>query len=102
MTALISGTFSATGNSAVFSPRSDFMNNNYTLSIWGTFSASVQLEREFDNSGVWQPITIGGAQAFTYTAPASEDLVMAERGVLFRLSCTWGSGAVSYRVGQTQ
>jgi hypothetical protein len=102
MSILISGAFTATGNSASFSPRADFMNNNYTLSVWGTFVGTVSLQRSFDGGITWLPLTLNGASTATFTAPCSEDLTAAERGCLFRLSCTWTSGTVSYRVGQTQ
>jgi hypothetical protein len=93
----VTGTFGATGQSAAFAPISA---RPFNVSVWGTFSGSVQLERSFDGSA-WLPITAAGMQLYVWSAPASEVAEEPEYGVLYRLNCTaYASGTINYRMSQ--
>ena len=96
--AAVTGTFTATGQSASFDP---LQGRNFNISLWGTFVATVQLERSFDSGTTWLPITAAGTHLFKWTAPASEQNQEDEYIVIFRLNCTsFTSGTVNYRISQ--
>lgn len=95
---LVSGAFTGTGQSAAISPIPE---QGFNVSLWGTFVASVRLERSLDNGTTWLPITAGGSAMFTWTSPASEENEEPESGALYRLNCTaYTSGTVNYRISQ--
>lgn len=97
------GTFTATGQSASFLADGigDLVDHAFNLSLWGTFVASVQLERSFDGGTTWLPLTANGTQIYKFTAPCSEGGDETEAGVLYRLNCTaYTSGTVNYRLSQ--
>lgn len=99
----LTGTFTATGQSASFQPDGidDRAGIQFNVSLWGTFVGTVQLERSFDNGTTWLPITSAGAAAFKYTAPASESVSEPEADTLYRLNCTaYTSGTVNYRLSE--
>lgn len=94
----IGGTFTATGQSASFTP---LAGRSFNTSVWGTFVATVQLERSFDAGTTWLPTTASGTQLNKWTAPVSEQWSDDEFGVLYRLNCTsYTSGAGNYRISQ--
>lgn len=89
------GTFTATGQSADATFKGEF-----NVSLWGTFVATVQLERSFDAGSTWLPVTALGT-GITFTAPATEVFSEPEAGVRYRLNCTaYTSGTVNYRISQ--
>lgn len=103
MSQALTGTFAATGQSAVFLPDGigDLVDRAFNISLWGTFVATVQLERSFDNGVTWLPLTAGGTATLKFTAPCSESAGETEAGVLYRLNCTaYTSGTVNYRLSQ--
>jgi len=94
----IASTFTGTGQSASFTP---VARRAFNVSIWGTFGATVQLERSFDAGATWLPITAAGFQLYVWTAPASEMAQEDQASVLYRLNCTaMASGTVNYRISQ--
>ena len=94
----VTGTFTATGQSASFPP---FAGSDFNVSLWGTFVASIQLERSFDNGTTWLPVTAGGSALYAFTAPASEIATEPEQGVIYRWNCTaFTSGTVNYRISR--
>ena len=94
----VTGAFAATGQSSPFKP---IYGRSFNISVWGTFSGTVQLERTFDNGTNWLPVTAGGVGAYVWTAPASESTVEDEVGVAYRFNCTaYTSGTVNYRMSQ--
>ena len=97
----VTGTFAATGQSAVFSPQGiNPVSRPFNLSLWGTFAATVQLERSFDGA-TWLPLTALGTAVYVFTAPCSETAEETEMGVVYRLNCTsYTSGTVNYRLSQ--
>ena len=94
----VTGTFSATGQSASFAPVGG---RGFNASLWGTFSATVQIERSFDGGTTWLPLTADAIAIEKFTAPCSESLQEDEAGVLYRFNCTaYTSGTVNYRLSQ--
>lgn len=69
-------------------------------SVWGTFSATVAIERSFDGGTTWVPVSrdmIGTGTAFT--VPASVQIVETESGVLYRMSLSaYTSGTANVRL----
>jgi hypothetical protein len=96
--AAVTGTFTATGQSASFTP---ICGRPFNVTLSGTFVASVQLERSFDAGSNWHPITAAGTQLYAWTAAASETAEEHESGPIYRLNCTaYTSGTVNYRISQ--
>ena len=100
MTTLVTGALTATGSSATVFPRSDLIATAFNLSLWGSFSATVQIQRSFDNGATWLPRTSNGT-VIAYTAPCSEIVAEPESGVAYRVTVTaFSSGTVNYRISQ--
>lgn len=115
---VLSGTFAAAGQSgnlgAVGMTRRDQFSTaekddntatfygGFNVAIWGTFVATVTVERSFDGGTTWVPVAAtAGGSALSHTAPTSYSLQEVERDVLYRLNCTaYTSGTVNYRVSQ--
>ena len=88
MATLISGSFTTTGVS-----NSSMIYRNFNVSVQGTFVATVDLERSFDNGTTWEVVE-------SYTAPVSKSLNEVEALVSYRLNCSaFTSGQVNYRIG---
>jgi hypothetical protein len=93
------GSFTATGQSGVFRPAAGRPFNGF---LRGTFVASAQLERSFDDGATWGVCSrdSAGTQA-AYTAPADIQGEEPEAGVLYRWNCTaYTSGTITYRMSQ--
>lgn len=75
---------------------------DFNFALWGTFSATIQLEKSFDGGSTWLVCcedTYGTAAA--YTAPVNLSGYEPEYGVLYRWNCTaYTSGTVNYRISQ--
>lgn len=72
---------------------------NFNLALWGTFSATVVLERSFDGGVTWLPVTFTDGAALSYTGPMSCTWSEPEAGVLYRPRCSvYSSGTVYWRV----
>lgn len=96
----VTGSFAATGQSAGITVKGvdDQRAHPLNISLWGTFVATVQVERSFDNGTTWLPLTALGS-SIPFTAPASEVFDEGETGVQYRLNCTsYTSGTVNYRL----
>jgi hypothetical protein len=91
------GTFTATGGGQAIPVRQDDLN----LSLWGTFSASITLERSFDNGTTWLPCTYIDGSPLVWTGPMSTGFAESESGTQYRFNCTsYSSGTVNYRISQ--
>ena len=67
----------------------------YNLSIWGAFTATVELQRSFDNGVTW-------LTAKSVTTPFEGVGIEVEAGVLYRVAVTgYTSGQINYRLGLT-
>ena len=95
---LISGSFSGTGQSAV-RPFLGYFN----VSIFGTFSGTVDIEKSFDNGANWLKVSVNASGSpASYTNPVSVIVLEPESQVLYRLNCTtYTSGTINYRVSQS-
>jgi len=99
------GSFTATGQSESFRPdlRSTHMPGaTFNLSIWGTFTGTIELERSFDDGSTWLKCSRDSAgTAASFTAAASVVVEEPEAGVLYRLNATALSvGTANYRMSQ--
>lgn len=84
----ISGTFTETGTSAKIPCLRKF-----NVSLYGTWSGTVSLERSFDAGATWETRA-------TYTTNTSTILEEVEVNVFYRFNCTtYTSGTVNYRIG---
>src|ERR1019366_5954176 len=94
----VSGTFTATGHSAAFVPDAG---RSFNISLWGAFSATIQLERSFDGT-TWLPLTAAGIQLCIWTGPASEGWEEDRTSTQYRLNIptTYTSGTVNYLINQ--
>lgn len=102
-TGKVTGAFAATGQSERFAPDSrPGAPRRFNLSLWGTFSGTVQVERSFDRGASWLACSRDGAGTpAAYSAPVSLVMEEPEAGVLYRLNCTaLTSGTVNYRLSQ--
>lgn len=88
MTEKFSGTFSGTGQSS-----SSGLFGYFNLSLSGFGTATVQLQRSYDQGVTWKTRT-------SYTADTEAVIQEPEYGVLYRLNCSaYTSGTIAYRVG---
>ncbi|HMP63137.1 MAG TPA: hypothetical protein PKA17_08670, partial [Phenylobacterium sp.] len=87
-TGKVTGLFSATGQSEKFAPDSrPGAPRRFNLSLWGTFSGSVQVERSFDGGTSWIACSRDGAGSpALYSAPVSLVMEEPEAGVIYRLN----------------
>ncbi len=102
-TGKVTGAFAGTGQSERFAPDArPGAPRRFNLSLWGSFSGTVQVERSFDRGTSWLVCARDGAGApAANSAPVSLILEEVEAGVLYRLNCTaLSSGAISYRLSQ--
>lgn len=74
----------------------------FNIAIWGTFVASIALEKSFDEGATWLPVGQGGMSgaAVVFTSPLTTQVFEPEGGMLYRLNCTWTSGTANYRISQ--
>jgi hypothetical protein len=92
----LTGNFSAAGQGAAVD-----VSGRFNITLWGSFAATVQIERSFDGGLNWHPCTFSDGTANTWTAPISIVADEPEAGVRYRLACTsYTSGTVNYRVSQ--
>ncbi len=83
----VAGSFTATGASSHFVTRRGF---NLSLSGFGT--ATVELQRSFDQGATWLTVK-------SYTAAVERVVDDPEHGVYYRLECTsYSSGTILYRM----
>jgi hypothetical protein len=95
--ALVAGSFAGTGASSAVA-----VAGRFNINLTGFGSATVKVERSFDNGSSWHIASrdAAGTEA-AYTANASLVADEPERGVLYRLNCTnFSSGPIVYRISQ--
>ena len=92
-----SGAFSGTGAGAGVA-----LCGPFNLSVWGTFVATVVVERSFDGGTTWLPLSLDTyGTTVSLTAPCSLIVSEPETGVLYRLRCSaFTSGTASWRLSQ--
>lgn len=68
------------------------------VSIYGTFSATVQLQRSLDGGATWHPVTAAENNSQDQSAAIELDY-MAPAGMLLRVRCTsYTSGTVNVQM----
>lgn len=73
---------------------------SFNAALSGTFVATLQLERSYDNGFSYHPLTAMGT-AIVFTAPCEELFAEAEPGVLYAWRCTaYTSGTIECRISQ--
>jgi hypothetical protein len=94
---LIAGTLTSATNSAAA-----IIYGSFNVSLWGTFSATVQLQRSFDGGTTWLPVSSDPAgDPLQWTVPVSLTWTEVEHTVGYRLACTaYTSGTANYRLSQ--
>ena len=107
--AVVSGSFSATGQSAPFvfwGPFNLVLYGNSGPN--GNWNGTVRLERSFDGGTTWIVCGVGGsgAQAVWSSSGTGSDVSVVvgepEKGVAYRLNCTaFSSGPINYRLSTT-
>lgn len=107
MTQTVTGSFSATGQSATFKPKIRAMAwGAFNLFLNGAGTATVELEKSYDPDAVsptWHKIYAGGVQLYkwNYAGTALTEVVdEPSAGVGYRLNCTAYTSAVSYQMSQ--
>lgn len=100
----VTGSFAATGQSASFAPKvGDRLTQSglFNVALSGAGSATIALERSFDNGVTWCAVYAGGSPMYVWSYAGtnlSETVEECEQGVLYRLNCTAWTSAVSYRI----
>lgn len=76
--------------------------HDFNFALWGTFSATVQLEKSFDAGITWLVCCKdNNGTAASYTGAINLSGFEPEYGVLYRWNCTaYTSGTVNYRISQ--
>lgn len=100
--AVLTGQFTGTGQSAVFSVWGAFNILIYGNSgPNGAWTGTVRLERSFDGGTTWIVCGIGGDGTQAVWSTGTDVSVVAgepEQGVGYRLNCTvFGAGPINYR-----
>lgn len=99
---LITGTFSASGNSATYVPLIVPKNDNSgAFRVWLDFSTgsgagTVKLQSQPSDSDVWYDDALG---IYSFTAGGFFDFQEHAEGTKYRLNCVHTSGSIAYRIG---
>jgi len=105
--AVVSGTFTATGQSA-----SILAWGQVNIVVYGSggpngnWNATVRAERSFDGGTTWIVVGVGGSGVQASWNTPNQDVSVVydepEKGVLYRLNCvTYASGTINYRMSTT-
>ncbi len=74
----------------------------FNLSLWGSFTGTVQLERTLDGTNFVVVATDGIGTPAIYTAPIGLLGEEIELGAQYRVNCTaFSSGPINYRLSQS-
>lgn len=96
--AILSGAITSSTQSGWFAVDALNAAGFFNFALWGTFSATVALEKSYDGGTTAIPVALdSAADAATYTAPGTVPIKECERGVLYRVNVTYSSGTVNYR-----
>lgn len=93
----MSETSPVTGAAAVSGQSATIVSNkgtSFNLSLFGTWTGSVQVQRSFDAGVTW--LDRGAAHTINVESVIEEP----ERGVSYRLDITRTTGTIDYRLGQ--
>lgn len=74
--------------------------SNLNLSIWGTFVATVILERSYDKT-LWLPMTYIDGSPISWSTPISTEYPANDYNAFYRFRCTsYTSGTINWRISQ--
>lgn len=91
---VLSGVFAGTGTSTA----APFI-GRFNFTIWGTFSATINLQKSFDGGATWLIARDVNGNAMTLTAGDTRVIEEVEPGVVYSVNCSaFTSGSPSYRV----
>ena len=92
---ILIGSFSATGQSSAIA-----LYGAFSVALWGTFSATLQLQKSFDGGNTWIPYGQDQTGSIpSLTAAVAFRALESELGVNYRLACTaFTSGTINYRL----
>lgn len=97
----VTGTFAAAGSSEAFGPEAQIRRGRFNVSIWGTYVATIKLERSFDDGTTWLVCSKPDLTDAAFTAPVTFAVEEPERDIQYRLTCTsHTSGTVNYRMSR--
>jgi hypothetical protein len=92
----VTGTFNGLGTSLTLTPRAM---RSFNFSLWGTFVATIILERSFDGGTTWLPLRM--PPAYSFNCPLSDTFQDGEYGNQYRFRCSsYTSGTINYRISQ--
>lgn len=98
----VTGTFTASGQSAAFSP---LPGRPVKILLTGVFGgATVTTMRSVDGATTWNPMTAGGLPYGVYTAPAQETVdTEGDVGAMYQFAVTGATGTtnIAYRLGHS-
>lgn len=110
---VVSGTFTGTGQSGsgvrgiASGPNNSqttqvlpVFKDLFNIALWGTFVATIKLEKSFDGGVSWQVVSrdVAGREA-AYTGPMNMSVYEPEVNILYRWNCTdFTSGTINYRI----
>lgn len=107
---VVSGQFTATGRSGNANTginggqtgQPPIFKDIFNIAIWGTFVATLQLEKSFDGGTTWLPVSKDSSGSVaTYTSAVNLGIYEPEKDVLYSWNCTaYTSGTVNYRISQ--
>lgn len=100
--AVVPGSFSAPGTSDALTVTDSMIPaRNINISIGGTFTGSITVQRSFDGSTWFDVSKNSDGAAATYTAPTSLAVLETEAGAMYRLNCTaLSAGTAVYRISR--
>lgn len=92
----VEGDLTGTGQS-----KSESFTGRFNVSVYGEFTAEIQMERSFDGGSTWVVCTDDSGNKHSWTSAISIIADEPEHNVHYRLNCTsYTSGTISYRISQ--
>lgn len=88
--------------SSVAAGASDQIQGRFNISIWGTFVATIRLEKSYDGGTNWIPVVRpSNGSTMQWTVPVATTFYEPEANVLYRLNMTARtSGTANWRLSQ--
>lgn len=91
---VVTGTFTGTTASTSIN-----VVGGFNVAVWGTFSATVAVQKSFDGGTTFIPVLDDTQTPVAFTQSSAFEFSEVELGVLYRLNCgTFVSGTVNYRM----
>ncbi len=107
---VVSGQFTETGQSgsavaglnAGLNPQPPVFKEVFNAALWGTFVATIQLEKSFNGGDDWIVVSKDASgNPASYTESVALGVYEPEVNVLYRWNCTaYTSGTINYRISQ--